>query len=216
MLESFESIVNEVLQYGFSDGPQINRKRIENWINEAQMQVAREVEAAEFQETYVLTVTQGQFVYKLPENFLRIQDIYYPELVARLKPIDLQWYDMTSPSKFEGPPELYTVYKGELKVFPTPNNSTDTLEVRYIRKPPYLTEPAQTPLMDKDYLHVLVDYAVERAFKAEDDMEAAAAWRTRYREDLDAYATDKQWQVVDRPRILDGSWTGSGYGGRVI
>lgn len=216
MLETFEQVVNEVLNYGFNDGPQVNRKRIENWVNEGQRQVAREVEAAEFQETYVLTVSQGVFTYALPENFLRVQDIYYPELVARLKPVDLQWYDMSSPSKFEGPPELYTVYKSELKVFPTPNNSTDILEVHYIKRPPALVAASDVPLMDKDYLHLLVDYAVERAFKAEDDIESATAWRTRYKEDLDAYATDKQWQVVDRPRILDGSWTGSGYGGRVI
>ena len=215
-METFEEIVNEVLNYGFNDGPQVNRKRVEQWVNEGERLIAREVEAAEFQEVAQLQVEQGVFTYVLPENFLRMQAIYYPELVARLKPIDIQWYNQTAPAKFEGPPEMYTIYKGELKVFPTPNNSTDILELEYIKKGPLLRNPTDTPLLDRDYLHLLVDYAVERAFKAEDDIESATAWRTRWKEDLDAYATDKQWQVVDRPRVLDGSWTGSGYGGRVI
>jgi hypothetical protein len=158
---------------------------------------------------------QGTWKYPLPTDFLRMQDIYYPELVARLQPLDLQQYDMSAPAKFEGPPEMYTLYGNELWLFPTPN-STESLEVRYIKTAPILKVESDVPLLDKDYLHLLVDYAVERAFKAEDDIEAATAWRTRYKEDLDAYATDKQWRIVDRPRILDGSWTGSGYGGRVI
>ncbi len=145
-----------------------------------------------------------------------MQDIYYPELVARLKPVDLQQFDMTAPAKFEGPPENYTLYASELWVFPTPNNSTDTLEVRYIKNAPALKAETDIPLLDKNYLHLLVGYALERAFRAEDDLESAQAWRARYKEDLDAYATDKQWRLVDRPRTLEGSWTGSGYGGRVI
>ncbi|HXJ92629.1 MAG TPA: hypothetical protein VMT20_07075 [Terriglobia bacterium] len=216
MLETFVEIVNEVLNFGFNDGPQVNRKRIESWVNEAQFQIAREVEASEFQETEVITLVQGQFKYPLPEDFLRVQDIYYPELVARLKPLDLQQYDMTAPAKFEGPPENYTLYGNELWVFPTPNNSTDTLELRYIKNAPALKAEGDVPLLDKNYLHLLVDYALVRAYEAEDDNEMAQAHKNRWKEDLDAYASDKQWRNVDRPRILEGSWTGSGYGGRVI
>jgi hypothetical protein len=216
MLESFGSIVNEVLQFGFNDGPQVNRGRIETWVNEAQFQIARQVEAPEFQATEIVQLKQGVYKYPLGENFLRIQDIYYPELVARLRPLDVQQFDMSAPTKFEGPPEMYTFYAAELWVFPTPNNSTDTLEVRYIRNPPALKAEADVPVLNRNYLHLLVQYAVTRAYEAEDDSEMAAAHKTRYKEDLDAYATDVQWRIVDRPRVLDGSWTGSGYGGRVI
>jgi hypothetical protein len=216
MLETLGDITNEVLQFGFNDGPQVNRKRIENWVNEGQFQIAREVDASEFYETDVITVKQGTFKYPLPENFLRVMDIYYPELVCRLKPLDLLQFDMTSPAKFEGPPENYTLYGNELWVFPTPNNSTDTLELRYIKNAPALKAEGDVPLLDKNYLHLLVDYAVTRAFEAEDDLEAAQAHKTRWKEDLDAFATDKQWRTVDRPRVLEGSWQGSGYGGRVI
>lgn len=216
VLETYGDIINEALNFGFNDGPQVNRGRIEKWVNEGQQQIARQVEAPEFQSTEVLTLKQGTWKYPLPSDFLRMQDIYYPELVARLRPLDIQQYDMSAPAKFEGPPEMYTVYASELWLFPTPNNSTDTLEVRYIKNAPALKAEADIPLLDKNYLHLLVDYAVTRAFEAEDDTEAAQAHKARWKEDLDNYATDKQWRIVDRPRVLDGSWTGSGYGGRVI
>ena len=215
-IETFGEICNEVLNFGFNDGPQVNRKRIENWVNEAQKKVARKVAASEFQKTHVYTLVQGQFKYELPEGFLRVQDIYYPELVCRLKPIDIQQFDMTAPAKFEGPPENYTIYANELWVFPTPNNSTDTLEFRFIETPPQLKAEGDIPVLDKDYSQLLVDYAVMKAFEAEDDTEAAQAHKARWKEELDEYATDKQWRVQDRPRTLEGSWTGSGYGGRVI
>ncbi len=216
MLETFGSVVNEVLNYGFADGPQVNKARIETWVNEGQFQIAREVEANEFQETAEISLKQGQYKYGLPEDFLRVQDIYYPELVARLRPLDIQQFDQTSPTKFEGPPEMYTLYKEELWLFPTPNATGEKLELRYIKNATPMVSENDLPILDKNYLHLLVYYALVRAFEAEDDQEQAQAYKNRYKEILDNYATDKQWRVVDRPRYLDGSWTGSGYGGRVI
>lgn len=216
VLETFGDVVGEVLQFGFNDGPQVNKGRIERWVNEAQFQVARQVEAPEFQSTETYTLVQKKNKYTLPTDFLRMQSIYYPELVTRLRYIDIQQFDTVAPAKFEGPPETYTIYQKEVWFFPTPNNSTDTLEARYIKDPPAMTTEASVPLLDKNYLHLLVQYALGRAFEAEDDAEAAMAHVNRYKQDLAAYATDVQSRMVDRPRWIDGTWSGSGYGGRVI
>ena len=97
-LEVFSEIVNEVINFGFGDGPQVNKKRIEQWVNEAQFQIARQVEAPEFQETEVLTLTKGKFKYPQPANFLRMQDIFYSEMWTRLRPVDLQQFDQNNPS----------------------------------------------------------------------------------------------------------------------
>lgn len=216
VLETYEDVVNEVLNFGFNDGPQVNRERIKRWVNEGQFQIARQVEAPEFQATEILSLAQGVYQYALPEDFLRMQDIYYPELVTRLRPLDQQQFDMAAPKKFEGPPETYVLYGNELWLFPTPNNSIDTLEVRYIKRPSVLVADADVPELNKDYLHLLVGYAKVRAFEAEDDLEAAQAHLGRYQKDLDSYASDVQRRDSDRPRTLDGSWSGSGYSGRVI
>ncbi len=221
--KNFGGLVQEVLQYGFNDGPQVNRKRIEAWLNEAQFQIAREVEAPEFQETEELTLEQGVYKYSLPNEFLRMQDIYYPEMLMRLKPLDLQDFDETAHQtvseqgeSFQGPPYVYTIYKSEMWFYPVPNNSTDILEVRFIKDPPSMNAEAEVPLLSPNYWHLLVDYAVARAFEAEDDQEMAQAKIGRYKQDLAAYSTDVQYRVVDRPRTLDGTWAGGGWGGRSI
>jgi hypothetical protein len=215
-LETFKDVINEVLQFGFADGPQVNKHRIENWIEEAQFQIAREVEAPEFQEVENLQLEQGVYKYPLPARFLRIQDIYYPEIVTRLRPMDLQQFDIVGKGKFEGPPEMYTLWKNELWLFPTPNNSTDILEIHYIENPPPFTSESQTPVLNRNYLHLLVQYATCRAFEAEDDTESAQAHMGRYKTDLAAYATDVQFRIIDRPHQVDGSWQGSTYGSRGV
>ena len=214
-LEVFSEIVGEVVNFGFGDGPQVNKKRIEQWVNEAQFQIARQVEAPEFQETEVLTLTKGKFKYPQPANFLRMQDIFYSEMWSRLRPVDLQQFDQNNPSLVEGPPSIYTLYGTELWLFPTPYNSTDKLELRFIRNAPALVNESDVPLLNKNYLHLLVGYAVARAYEAEDDQEMAQAHIARYKADLAAYASDAQDQVVDRPRVLEGTWGGAStiYGG---
>ncbi len=203
-LETFGDIINEVLNFGFNDGPQVNRGRIERWINEGQGQIARQVDAPEFQATEELTVEQGVYKYPFATGLLRIQDIYYPEMTMRLTPVDLQQFDREAAKVVEGPPVLYTTYGSELWVYPTPNNSTDILEVRFIPRPPVLEAGTDIPVLDRDYLHLLVDYAVVRGFEAEDDPEMANVHNQRYKQDLAQYMTEQR--IADRPKILDGTW----------
>lgn len=204
-LETYGDVVNEVLQFGFNDGPSINKGRIERYVNEAQSQLARQVDAPEFLAVETLALVQGTRKYSLAAGLLRILDVYYPEMVARLQPLDLQQYDATAPALIEGPPMAYTVYGSELWLSPTPSTA-DSLEVRYVKNPALLVNESDVPVLDKSYLHLLVDYALARAFRAEDDLEAAQAHEARYRQDLAAYASDTQ--MTDRPRQLEGTWGG--------
>jgi hypothetical protein len=210
--QNFKGLQDEVLSFGFNDGPQVNRSRIKAWINEALRQIAREVEAPEFQATEDLEMTAGDYKYPLPGSFLRMQDIYYPEMLIRLKPVDLQRFDQSSPRRVEGPPMTYTLYRNELWLFPTPGTG-DTLELRYIETPAQLATDTDVPSLNPDYWHLLIAYAVARAFEGEDDPESAQAHMTRYKSDLAAYATDVQDRLVDRPRQVDGTWGTASIGG---
>lgn len=212
--KNFLGLQNEVLNFGFNDGPQVNRERIKGWLNEGQFQIARGVEAPEYQTVQTVLTEQGVYKYALPENFLRTQDIYYPELQMRLRMCDLQQFDSTTRIA-EGPPAMYTLYSNELWLFPTPNTSEEELQHRYIHNPPWLVEDEDIPQLNPNYWHLLIDYAVSRAYRAEDDLEMAQAHRTLYKEDLDAYATDVQDRFADRPRVISGTWAetgGSSYG----
>lgn len=210
-LETFGDCINEVLNFGFNDGPQVNRKRVENWVNEAQFEIAREVEGPEYQTTEVMHTKQGTFKYALPEGFMRVQDIFFPELYTRLRPADLQQFDTQNPKLVEGPPAWYTLYATEVWFFPNPSQEYE-LEFRYLKEPPILKAESDTPVLGKRYLYLLVDYALVRAFKAEDDIEAAQAHKGEFKERLDRYASDVQTRSADRPRNVDGTWSGRGFG----
>lgn len=204
-MKTFDDIVKEVLRFGFNDSPQVNKARIEDWINEAQHIVARKVSAPEFQAEETLTMVPAKEKYPLPAGFLRIISIHYPELTMHLRPIKLQTFDLLS--ALEGPPDRYTLWKNELWLFPTPDNS-DKLEIRFIKEPTELKNAGDIPTMNQNYLHVLKEYAVCRAYEAEDDAEMATAHFNRYTKDLAFYATDMQQRQEDRPKQLDGTWGG--------
>lgn len=216
-LKNFEGIVNEVLQFGFNDGPQVNRGRVQGWVNEALRQIARQVDAPEFQETDNLTMEVGVWELPLPGDFLRLQDVWYPEVGIRLKPLDLQQFNLRNPQVTQGAPREYTLYKDQLLLFPAPLATGEELVMHYFKRPPALVNPTDIPLLNPDYWHLLVDYAVCRAFEAEDDYEAAQQFQGRFQRDLAAYATDVQARMDDRPRIVDGTWGGEDewFGGRI-
>ena len=219
--KTFEALVKEVLEYGFNDGPQVNRARIEGWLNEAQINIARKVDAPEFQKTYSLELVQGQYKYPLPEDLLRIEDVYFPELVTRLTMLDLQQFDsmghgeLGSGLSVTAPPTFYTLYGKEIWVFPVPPSGgpTEVLEVRYIAKPAYMTTAAAVPTLNPDYYQLLIKFAVIRAMEGEDDFELASQHMTRYKADLDEYATDVQFRIDDRPHVVDGTWGSFGTAG---
>lgn len=208
-LKNFLGIVNEVLNFGFNDGPQVNRGRIEAWVNEAHFQIARQVEAPEFQEAYIFNQEMGVWEYPLPSDFLRVQDIWYPEQESRLRPVDLQTFNMTNPQVIQGCPAIYTLYKDKLLVFPAAGGDGEELVMHYIKQPPALEQQTDIPLLNPNYWHLLIDYAVCRAFEAEDDYEASQQFQGRFQRDLAAYATDVQERSNDRPRVIDGTWTPS-------
>lgn len=209
-LENFLGLQNEVLAFGFNDGPQVNRSRIKGWLNEAQGQIAREVEGPEYQETEVIETEVGRFAYPMEENYLRTQSVYFPEFLTRLRMWDLQQHDEVSSEELQGPPALYTIYRKEMWLYPIPNQTYE-LKHRFIVKPPAMVQDTDVPILDPDYWYLLISWALWRAFMAEDDQESAQAHKNVFKEQLDAYASDVQHQMADRPNVVGGMWAGGGY-----
>jgi hypothetical protein len=212
-VKTFEECVNETLRYGFTDGPLVNKTRIEQWLNEGQLQVARNVDSMVFQAVEEKTMTVGTYKYALPTGFIRMASILYPLVAVRLKPMNLQNFDSLMSAReanlgegtgIEGPPVAYTIWNKELWLFPTPS-SADKLELRYYKKPARLTG-VEVPILEEDYLHLLVDYALWRCYRAEDDPEMATAHETQYEKDLAKYEADVQNLQDDRPFQLSGTW----------
>ena len=214
--KNFEGVVNEVLNYGFNDGPQVNRKRIEAWVNEAQNQIALEVEAPEWQRQASMALVKGTYQYELPEGFTRMESVYAPAMQVRLRPVDQHEFDRNSPI-VEGPPLLYLVRENSLWLYPTPISTEGTgteegLKLRYYRRPEWLEAGSSKPELNPRYWHLLVEYALVRAFAAEDDSEQSQFHETEFKRMLDLYATDVQRRDVDGPRSIAGTWGSGTYG----
>ena len=210
-MKTFQDCLNETLRYGFQDGPLVNEARLGEWINEGQLQVARNCDSMVFQGTEEKAMVSGEYKAALPSNFLRMASILYPLVAVRLKPVDLQTFDSMMSAKeasqgtgIEGPPVAYTIFNKELWLFPTPQNP-DKLELRYYKKPARLTG-TEVPVLEEDYLHLLVDYALWRAYRAEDDPEMANAHEQQWEKDLSKYQADVQNLQDDRPKQLQGTW----------
>lgn len=205
-MQNFVDIQNEVLNYGFNDGPQVNRGRIKDWINQAQRRIARQIEAPEFQVNYNLVCVPGQQAYPLPGDFSRLQDIAYPIYGFRLQGVDVQNFDTMNYSQaVQTTPSRYCLNQNNVLLWPIPAYP-DTLLMRYIGVPPAMVNDWDVPVLNNNYWDLLVTYALNRAFSAEDDYEAAQFFTTQWKADLDEYATDVQLRSVDRPRVLDGTW----------
>jgi hypothetical protein len=69
-----------------------------------------------------------------------------------------------------------------------------------------MTAEGDIPTLSEDYLHLLVDYALARAFRAEDDAEMANVHQQTFDRDIARYGVDVQDRQVDRPKQLDGTW----------
>jgi hypothetical protein len=151
----------------------------------------------------------GQGTYALPTDFARIQDLSYPLFGYRLRGIDIQDYDLIAYSQgMNSAPQQYALDQFNLLLWPFPN-STDQLQMRYICVPPTLVADTDVPMLNPNYLDLLVSYSCRKAFEAEDDLEEAQYWSNQFKSDLQSYASDVQWRNVDRPRVLDGTWGGA-------
>lgn len=200
------SLQNEVLNFGFNDGPQVNRGRIKAWINQAQQRIARQVEGPEFQVNYSIPIVAGQQSYALPADFARVQDITSPIYGFRLQGVDIQNFDVVNYSNaVQTTPRQYTLNQQNVMFWPVPAYP-DPLLMRYIAVPPTLVNDSDVPVLNPNYLDLLVNYSLNRAFAGEDDYEAAQFFQTQYKSDLQEYASDVQNRSVDRPRIIDGTW----------
>jgi len=204
-MKTFSDIIQETLRYGFSDGPQVNEARIKDWINEAQRMVATNTVAKEFEAAGTIALTVGKYKYTLPTDFDMIESVFDPESTLRLRPVDLQTFDANN-IEVQGIPTVYTLWAKEIWVYPLPSTAHN-LELRYIKEPKTLVAGTDVPDMDPDYLHLLVDYALARAYRSEDDLEAANQHQATFDRDVGKYAAAVQHRIIDKPQQLLGTWS---------
>src|SRR5213080_2884419 len=136
MIKTYANMQAEVLKYGFTAGTE-SEERIGGFLNEGLKYIANATTAPDFQESATVALTAETFEYSLPSEFLSMLSVVSKDSGRRLRPVGLQEFDSQG-REIEGIPTVYAIWKTKLLVFPTPGE-TDTLEVRYIKRPALMT-----------------------------------------------------------------------------
>lgn len=90
-----------------------------------------------------------------------------------------------------GTPVMWYLTGDTINTWPT---STETLEVRYVRKPPELSSDSSTPLLPDAHHPLLVDYAVMSGLKDNDEYDQAQGLRAV----IEAQVQDLRDQIMVR------------------
>ena len=90
-----------------------------------------------------------------------------------------------------GDPVMWYLEGDTIKTWP---DSTETLTVRYVRKPPELSSDSSTPLLPDAHHPLLVDYAVMAGLKDNDEYDQAQGLRAV----IDAQVQDLRDQILVR------------------
>lgn len=154
---------------GDEDVLQFSDDDIMRWINDGVRECA--VENDLLQKTATSTVTSGVDEYALPTDILRLHSVKYDNQrlpVLTLEEFDNQW---TTDGTDSGTPINCLIWAGNVRLFPTPDNSTSTLQIDYIHDAAQVTLATDEIPLPVGYHRRIVDYCLAQVAEQDDDME---------------------------------------------
>lgn len=178
----------EVLANSFDPGRYSDL--VNDWLNEALGRVSRRVRSLQRRAVLDVTTTAGQPTIALPVDFIRAHSLIIPTYhwpLEEQSDTDEFWalpsgtgrpevFHFDSSTSGSTPPVTITP---ALWLWPTPDRAY-AMQLRYTAAIPKLTADEHSPAMPEDYHHLLVSYARSKAFRAEDDFEAANYFMTEF------------------------------------
>ena len=203
MALNFKALQDEVLNHGFDEA---YRSRVKIWLNEAIQKIGRSIMMPSLTETFTVSQTSGTSTVAMPTNLVRIINVFDPTNTRQLVPTP--FVDMQSYTERSGDPLSYAIDEasGSLLLYPTPT-SQNSLVIRYYAAPDELSADSDAPAIPSAYQDLILTYALSRAFRAEDDYEAAAKFHQDFLEDLARAQTDLQYRDT-HSRQVPGTWAG--------
>jgi hypothetical protein len=201
---TFKTLQDEVLAHGFDSS---YRSRIKAWINEGRAVAERRVRLRTLETTLTRTTTAGATTVPLPADFMYMRGITVTSTGEELSPVSIQWMDSlvtgnASPST--GRPAYYCLDVGSVRLWPVPDAAYSLL-LRYDTEPTDMANDTDDPAFPADYQHILISYAIARAFRAEDDQERAASFMADYERGLAEMASSYR-RETSGPKQVPGMW----------
>jgi hypothetical protein len=165
------------------------------WINEGIGLIARRVELPGGHTAQTINTVAGTQGYALNTSSALVESIRHTDSTGgQLPKLGIEEYDnATSPSE-RGRPSAYTLYGSNLLLSPVPDRAY-TLEARLRTVPADVVAGDEVnTVFPEDYAHLLVSYARGRAFRAEDDFEAAQYHMTEFWEGVNRMAGEVHYR----------------------
>lgn len=167
--------------FGDESGAQITDADILRWVNDAQLDIARQTHCLSKSQTFSLTL--GQYLIPPPVGFL-----FLTRAICRgrlLSPTNLNWLDLTFPNRQvsypSGVPE-YIIWKGNgFELYPAIDaNALNGLVIEYTAYPSILTLVTEVLEIPEQYYLAVERFALMRAKELDQDWGAAQLFLKEY------------------------------------
>ena len=203
---NYGELQDEVLSHRLNDTKY--RPFVAAWLNEGQRFIflQADVRSQQDEEAYVTVANTATLT--LPDDFSRFISLRNTTDDDLLAPIALRDFDDSPASS--GKPLYYVIVGSQISLYPTPDAAYN-LTLRFYRGPTEMENEGDEPDLPEQYHHLLVEFALMRAFAREDDYEAAGYWREQFEADLMKLRGETQHDSFEGPRQLPGSYEDSGW-----
>jgi hypothetical protein len=189
--------------FGDESGVQITDDDITRWINDGQRQIVLQNEGL-LEKTATANCTVNIQEYSLPSDILILRAVHFKytgeESYFWLRGYSLnefnEYIDGWDGSTFnKGRPLCYTVYAGQLKVFPIPDTTiTSAFKIYYTRSPVDVSGPTDTPDLPILYHESLVKYCLTQAYEIDEDWTASEQKAAELATDLKLLRGREDWK----------------------
>lgn len=198
-MTNFVDIQNEVLAHRLNDAKY--REPVKNWINEGQRFIYLQTDLRGGEDAQDYTTVAGTPSLALPSDFLRTVSLFESADHIPIYFMDLRAYD--DAPEASGKPTSYTISGSTALLYPTPD-AAYAIELRYYRLPVDLSVDSDEPELPEQYRHLLVRYALIRAFERENDYDAANYYREQFDVELTRLRGQVQYDTHDGPTQVPG------------
>lgn len=195
---TLKSMRDEVISNSFD--PTTYNGLVTGWLNEAQVRVFQRIGLPQNEATEILTTTSGTASYEVPDDMLVLVTVEDSrgELAAVAR-------DAIPTTARSGSPTAYALYGTNLILYPTPNAEAD-LTLRYRSRPAPMVNDDDVSMVPGELAYLLVTYALSRAYRKEDDFQAASFYWQEWERDLRDMRASSQTRESSRVRRISGSW----------
>lgn len=179
--------------FGDEAAVQVTDADVMRWINDAQVEVVKNNDAA-LQKTDLIDLVAGQSQYTLSSDFLILRSLRYKYSdmlsfsVLKYKSMQqlddsIDGWDGTAYSASR--PQYFTIDEGKVILFPTPDTSVvDGLKVLYNQKPVDVTGLSDALALPLIYHNTIFKFCMWQASLLDEDHEPALMYRNDFKEDM--------------------------------